>query len=94
MVKVSKNFFNSYKKLLNVTLNKADKIKTEIIIPDELTISIEDKNISISLESIVCNNRSSSSSGHYIAYKKIENKWYLFDDSSCSEININDSKIK
>ena len=75
--------------------NKAGKIKTKIIIPDELTIPTEDKkNINLSLESIVCHKGSSSSCGHYIAYKKIENKWYLFDDSSCREINIKNNKIE
>ena len=74
---------------------EAGKISTEIIIPDELTIPTEDKkNINLSLKSIVCHNGFSSSSGHYIAYKKIGNKWYLFDDSSCSKINIKDNKIE
>ena len=71
------------------------KLKTKINFEKELILNINNTNVKLELESIIVH-YGSINSGHYIAYKKIENKWFEFNDSNSyqNEIEIDNNKIK
>ena len=71
------------------------KLKTKINFEKELILNINKTNVKLGLESIIVH-YGNINFGHYIAYKKIENKWFEFNDSNSyqNEIEIDKNKIK
>lgn len=73
---------------------KGDKILTKIPLEEKLTLNLNNKNINLNLESIIYHYGHNLNYGHYVAYKKIKNKWYLFDDSKYSEIDLKNKTLE
>ena len=71
-----------------------NKIFTKIPLEEKLTLNLNNKNIDLNLESIIYHSGYNLNFGHYVTYKKIKNKWYLFNDSQYYEIDLKNETLE